>query len=105
MNSVAYKIVKQVRAWTIVEGVSYVLLLFVAMPLKYLAEMPMAVRIVGMAHGVLFMIVAVLLLLAMAKAGWSFGRATLVFLSTLIPFGPLFMERKMKAYLAEAAGK
>ena len=103
MNSAAHKIVTRLRTWTIVEGVSYALLLFVAMPLKYLAGIPLAVRIVGMAHGVLFMIVGVLLLLAMAKARWSLGRAALVFVSTLVPFGPFFIERKMKAYLAEAA--
>lgn len=103
VNSAAHKIVSRLRTWTLVEGLSFILLLFVAMPLKYFADMPMAVRIAGMAHGVLFIAVGVLLLLAIAKARWSLGRAAFVFLGTLIPFGPFLIDRRMKAYLEEAA--
>ena len=47
----------------LVEGISYVLLLGIAMPLKYFLDMPLAVKVVGWAHGVLFMAYVVLLLI------------------------------------------
>ncbi len=103
MKITARTVVSQLRKWALIEGVSYLLLLFVAMPLKYLAGQPMAVKVAGMAHGVLFVIVGVLLVLALVVAKWSFGRAAVVFLSTLVPFGTFLIDRRMKGYEAEAA--
>jgi integral membrane protein len=86
----------RLRLVAIAEGISYLLLLFVAMPLKYLWAMPQAVRVVGMAHGVLFIAFCGALLLAWSDRRWSFGRATLVFLSSLVPFGTFVMDRSLK---------
>ena len=46
--------VRQFRTLVMIEGLSYLLLLFVAMPMKYLFAMPLVVRVVGMTHGLLF---------------------------------------------------
>lgn len=77
---------------TFVEGISYVLLVFVAMPLKYMAGLPQAVRWVGMAHGVLFVGFVVLLLLVAARFRWSPKASFLVFVSSLVPVGTFFID-------------
>ncbi len=87
------------------EGLSFVLLLGVAMPLKYLADMPLAVRIVGMAHGVLF----VLYLCALADAAltrkWGLRRVALLAFASLVPFGPLLADRGLREETASPAAR
>lgn len=95
-----------VRVASLVEAVSYLVLLGVAMPLKYYAGMPMAVRIVGSLHGLLFVILCVALLGAMMKAKWSVGRAAAVFVASFIPLVPFWLDRRMREWEAECgAGK
>ena len=88
--------IKNLRILGNVEGVSYLLLLGVAMPLKYLADMPLAVRIVGMGHGVLFIAYCILLALCMRRLKWSIGFGIYLFVATLIPFGTFVTDRKLK---------
>lgn len=76
-----------------VEGISYLLLLFVAMPLKYLAEEPMAVKIAGSIHGFLFVWLIYAIFLALNNKKISFLKAVLVFIASLIPFATFFLER------------
>jgi integral membrane protein len=87
----------RVRLVGIIEGISYLLLLGVAMPLKYMADMPQAVSIVGMAHGLLFVLFCLVLLLAWLGEHLSFRLAALAFLATLFPFGPWLIDRKLAA--------
>ena len=82
----------------IIEGYSYLILLFIAMPLKYFMDYPIAVKIVGMAHGVLFILFCVLLALAWEKTRWSFKESTLFFIASLIPFGTFYTDKKIKIY-------
>ena len=84
----------------IVEGVSYLLLVFIAMPLKYFADQPLPVKYLGWAHGVLFVAFCILLLRVWMERGWSFWKATLAFLSSLVPFGTFFFDREIKKELA-----
>ena len=77
------------------------MLLFIAMPLKYFWAMPQAVRIVGMAHGVLFVIFCVSLLQVWVVAKWPMGRAALAFLASIVPFGPWLIDRRLRSYEAE----
>ena len=86
-----------------VEAVSFLVLLCVAMPLKYFAGMPMAVKICGWIHGLLFIVFCFALLQAMTNARWSFSRAVPIFISALLPFGPLVLDRRMAAYEQEYA--
>ena len=51
------------RLISFIEGISFLILVFIAMPLKYLAGIPLAVKIVGMAHGVLFILFFIALIL------------------------------------------
>ena len=79
-----------------IEGVSYLILLFIAMPLKYAYDMPMAVKITGMAHGVLFVAYCMVLALCMTKFRWKLGFGVYLFIATLIPFGTFVTDRKLK---------
>ena len=78
-----------------IEGVSYLLLLGVAMPMKYFFEMPMAVKIVGMAHGVLFIAYCLLLAVQMRVNKWNLLFGIYLFVATLIPFGTFVTDHKL----------
>jgi integral membrane protein len=86
----------RLRAVAIVEGISFLLLLFVAMPMKYVWDIPQAVKITGMVHGLLFIAFSIALLVASLDRRWGLGRMTVVFLSSLIPFGTFLMDRSLK---------
>ena len=88
--------IKILRILGNVEGVSYLLLLFIAMPLKYAYDMPMAVKITGMAHGVLFVAYCMVLALCMKKFSWKLSFGVYLFIATLIPFGTFVTDRKLK---------
>jgi integral membrane protein len=88
--------IDRLRLASILDGVSYLILLGIAMPLKYLAGMPMAVRIVGMAHGILFLALCWCLLVALLDKRLSFKWCVIVFLCALVPFAPFFLDRKLK---------
>lgn len=85
------------------EAVSFLLLLGVAMPLKYLADMPLAVKLVGWAHGVLFTAFVMLVLPAISQAGWSLRRGALLVAAALVPFGPFLADRSLKAAQEKSA--
>ena len=93
--------VPRLRTVTLVEGVSFLVLLLIAMPLKYLAGVPEAVQVFGWVHGVLFIAVCALLLHTTIVARWSLGRAALVVAAALLPLGPFAMDRRMKEYARE----
>jgi integral membrane protein len=76
------------------EGISFLLLLFVAMPLKYGLGIDMAVRIVGMAHGVLFLAYCVTLALAAQHLGAR--RSLLAFVLSFVPGGTFWLEARLR---------
>jgi integral membrane protein len=79
------------------EGVSFLLLLLIAMPLKYLAGWPLGVKVVGMAHGVLF--IAYIALVALAalsdRKGWPLLKIVLALIASLLPFGTFWAEYRL----------
>lgn len=83
------------RVIAFIEGVSFLVLLFIAMPLKYLADMPLAVRITGMAHGVLFIAYAALVALLLLRGTFTFARASWAMLMSLLPFGTFLLDRQL----------
>lgn len=90
------------RRMALLEGASFLLLLGVAMPLKYLAHMPMAVKVVGWAHGLLFVLFLYGLLQVMMSTKWPLGRYLVIFISALLPFGPFLIDRRMLEWSQEA---
>jgi integral membrane protein len=87
----------QLRSVAFLEGLSYVLLLFVAMPLKYFAGMPLAVRIVGLVHGLLFIALAWLTWRAMKTRGKPMPWARRIAIASLIPFGTFALDSSLRA--------
>jgi integral membrane protein len=84
------------RLVAIVEGISYLILLGIAMPLKYFAELPEAVKYTGWIHGVLFVLYIALLLKVWIQYRWSFGKVVLAFIASLLPFGTFVLDSKLK---------
>jgi integral membrane protein len=81
--------------WTAyAEGASFLVLLGIAMPLKYLLDLPQAVRVVGMLHGVLFLLYVVLVMEALGAGRFTLRTAALAMLASVLPFGPFVFERK-----------
>ncbi|MCP9200353.1 DUF3817 domain-containing protein [Gramella sp. GC03-9] len=88
---------KQVKffKWiSILEGISFLLLLFIAMPLKYIFEMPEMVKQVGMAHGILFIAYIIGALLLIKPMKWSLSQMAIIFGCSVLPFGPFYVEKK-----------
>lgn len=86
------------RITSLTEGVSFLLLLFVAMPLKYVWHWPVAVKYVGWAHGGLFVFLGLLVLITMARAKLPFKTAFIVGLASVLPAGPFFADRRLKQH-------
>lgn len=76
-----------------IEGYSYLILLLIAMPLKYIFNTPEFVRPVGTLHGVLFVAFMIALGLMFFIVKMSFKNAVLAFLLSLVPFGTFFLKR------------
>jgi integral membrane protein len=87
----------RLRAVGMMEGVSFLVLLGVAMPLKYVWGYPLAVKWVGWAHGVLFVLFCLALLGAMRHARWPVTRGMQLFIAALVPFGPFLVDRGLRA--------
>lgn len=85
----------RLRAIGLLEGLSFVVLLGVAMPLKYLAGMPEMVRVVGMAHGVLFLLFVAAALQAALERRWPLGRLALALAASVVPFGPFVLDARL----------
>ena len=86
----------RLRAIGILEAISFLVLLGIAMPLKYFAGLPQAVKVAGWTHGVLFMLFCGFLLDARQQANWSFRQAGAVLVAALLPFGPFVIDRRLR---------
>ena len=76
-----------------IEGYSYLLLLLVAMPLKYIWDIPEWVKIIGMVHGVLFVIFIVMIFLMIQKKVFSLTNGIIAFLLSIVPLGTFFLHK------------
>jgi integral membrane protein len=84
----------RLRIIAFIEGVSFLILLFIAMPLKYWGGMPMAVRSVGSIHGLLFVLYVLFVLLCKIEHRWSFKKTFILLGISLIPFGNFYADKK-----------
>ena len=75
------------------EGFSFLALLFIAMPLKYVFNHPEFVRVVGMIHGVLFVLFIITIIILIQNKQISFKNAVFAFLLSIIPFGTFFLKK------------
>ncbi|CAM1341779.1 DUF3817 domain-containing protein [Tenacibaculum amylolyticum] len=78
------------------EGISYILLLFIATPIKYLADNPTYVKWLGMPHGLLFMIYIVMAVMLKYELKWNTKEFIWVCLLSILPFGTFYVGRYLK---------
>lgn len=91
------------RVAAYVVGVVLIVLVLVAMPLKYLADDPTLVHYVGQAHGFLYLAYLVLAFDLGLRATWSWTRLAMVLLAGTVPFLSFVVERKVTAWVRVAA--
>ncbi|HWW40564.1 MULTISPECIES: DUF3817 domain-containing protein [Pedobacter] len=84
------------RKVAVAEGISYILLIFIAMPLKYFADLPLAVKYTGWAHGLLFVLYIAFFIMAWMDNKWKTGKSALIVLASLLPFAPFYVDKKLK---------
>jgi integral membrane protein len=77
------------------EAFSLIALLGVAMPLKYIYGYPLAVRVVGMSHGILFIVYVTLAAVLARAEGWSLPKLIRCWIASCLPLGTLFFEREL----------
>lgn len=88
--------VKQLRWIGNAEGISFLVLLFIAMPLKYIFDLPMAVKVNGWVHGVLFVIYIFAVLRTAYLIKWNYLRVGIALAASLIPFATFVLDKKLK---------
>ncbi len=86
--------IKTFKIISTLEAISFLVLLCIAMPLKYIWDMPEMVRIVGMAHGILFIAYLIGAYFMKEKLKWTWGVLAIVMLCSVLPLGPFYAERK-----------
>lgn len=84
------------RKVAVAEGISYIVLIFIAMPLKYFADLPLAVKYTGWAHGLLFVLYMIFFIMAWMESRWSLGKSALIVVASLFPFAPFYVDKKLK---------
>ncbi len=84
------------RIISYIEGLSYLILLFIAMPIKYIGENPYPVKIVGMTHGILFILFMIFLFESLRRYSWENRFSIKLFVYSLVPFGSFIIEKKIK---------
>lgn len=92
---------KLFRLLALAEGVSLLVLFLVAMPLKYLMGKPLAVEIVGMIHGLLFIGYSLFLFYLGMRNSWSYRVMGISFISAFIPAGTFYADKKYFKPLSE----
>ncbi|MGB7393344.1 MAG: DUF3817 domain-containing protein [Pricia sp.] len=88
------------RTTAILEGISYLALFAITMPLKYLADIPMPNKYVGYAHGILFIGYLVLAIVFWRMQKWGFKKGLILLLASLLPFATFYVDKKYLAPLS-----
>ena len=86
----------RLRVIAFIEGVSFLLLLGVAMPLKYFAGIPVAVKAAGWIHGILFMLYLLSVAEVTVRRRWSFALVCGALVASLIPFGTFALDARLR---------
>lgn len=84
------------RRTAIIEGISYLILLFIAMPIKYIFKNSEPVKYFGWIHGVLFLAYMVILITTSLKYRWSIKRIGIYLIGSVLPFAPFILDKDLK---------
>lgn len=95
MSEVKYPSIKQFKLIAILEGLSFLILLGIAMPLKYIFGYPETTEVVGMAHGILFITYVLMVFLIRKQLKWDYKITFLALAASVLPFGPFVVDRKL----------
>lgn len=80
-------------AW--LEGFSFILLIGIGMPLKYIYEMPAPNLIIGMAHGILFIAYCLWVMIVRSEDKWSIKKTLLALVASILPFGTFVADARL----------
>ena len=82
------------RIISFLEGASYLLLLFVAVPIKYFQGNDHYVKLLGMPHGILFMLYVVLAIVMQTSQKLSPKDFAIILIASILPFGTFYVDKK-----------
>jgi len=85
---------KLLRVIALLEGLSYILLLFIAVPVKYVLEDPQFVKFLGKPHGLLFIAYVIIAIMISSDLKWSKNVLFVVLIASIIPFGAFYIDKK-----------
>ena len=85
----------RLRLLAYLEGISFLLLLGVGMPLKYMYGMPKPNMIIGMAHGILFLAYCLWVIIVQSEQKWSLAKTFWALIASLLPFGTFVADVKL----------
>jgi integral membrane protein len=88
--------IRNLRWVGIAEGISFLVLLFIAMPIKYALGIPEVVKYVGWAHGVLFIAYVIAVFAAIGAMKWNWFWTLVALAASLIPFGTFVLDKQLK---------
>lgn len=91
-----FKLINLYRHTALIEAVSYLILLFIAMPLKYIWDIPEGVKYFGWIHGWLFLFYFAVLIAATFKYHWNILRTIYYLIASVVPFLPFLIDKKLK---------
>lgn len=91
------KTLQRFRIISLAEGISLIVLMFIAMPLKWIFGLPEIVKYIGWVHGILFIAYVLVLFPTSKSLKWTFGNTFIALIASLLPFGPFLFDRKLKA--------
>lgn len=86
--------IKTFKIVALLEGISLLLLFFFAMPMKYAFDMPAFVKVIGMAHGLLFVGYIIMAVMLKFEENWSYKKLGIICLASIVPFGTFYVEKK-----------
>ena len=85
----------RLRVVGFLEGMSYLMLFGISMPLKYAADMPGPNKVIGMVHGLLFVLYVLLVIMAKIEYDWGWKKTGLALLASIVPFGTFWADKKL----------
>ncbi len=88
------KAIKSFKIVSVLEATSFLVLLGIAMPLKYIWDMPQMVKMVGMAHGILFVAYILMAIYISTLLKWNLKTLAIVIFCSVLPFGPFYADKK-----------
>ena len=95
MNNSQLKWAKRFKWISLAEGLSFLLLLGIAMPLKYGFDMPLAVKYLGWVHGALFVVYIYVVFPTAISLKWNITRTFFALVAAVLPFGPFIFDRNL----------